>query len=255
MPGFGPAISLRLATQCRINEMAGTTLAAAVAAARPAMTRNPLVCGGTLLQPLHDAQVAHGAVAERLQCRLVGRAVVRRDGLFHAGEFGDDDTLLQARLVGRRGGAAREIASAERRDRRRRELGVGRKLVGIGDRAIAGDPVAFGHGNSVEAGAWRAKRILALPIAHFTVSTTCCWLSRFRSYRRESGTLRPSRRRRRGRQAGLLASVFSDSSRSTAATSWKCARHCSTPKMELRWMRISRRGASIATVERGDILN
>src|SRR5215204_7734219 len=46
-----------------------------------------------LLQPLDDAQVAHGAVAECLQRVLVGRAVVRRDGLFDAGEFRDDDAL------------------------------------------------------------------------------------------------------------------------------------------------------------------
>src|SRR5215211_691677 len=108
-----------------------------------------------LLQLLDDAQVAHRAVAECLQRVLVGRAVMRRDGFFHAGEFGDDDALLEARLVGRRGGAAREIAAAERRDRRRRELGVSGKLVGIGDYAIARDPVAFGHGSSVEV--WRAR--------------------------------------------------------------------------------------------------
>src|SRR6516225_11705685 len=99
-----------------------------------------------LLQPLDNAQVAHGAVAERAQRLPIGCAVMGGDGLLDARKFGNDDALAQARLVDHSGGAAREIAPAERSDRLRRELRVCGKLVGVGDRAIAGHPVCFRHG-------------------------------------------------------------------------------------------------------------
>src|SRR4051794_38004336 len=81
-----------------------------------------------LLQPGDNAQVAFGTVAERLQCVLVGRAVVGLIGLLHAREFGDDDAVLQPGLVRRGRHPPRHVLTAERRRCLRRELGVARKL-------------------------------------------------------------------------------------------------------------------------------
>jgi len=49
-----------------------------------------------LLQPLDNAQVAHGAVAERAQRLPIGCAVMGGDGLLDARKFGNDDALAQA---------------------------------------------------------------------------------------------------------------------------------------------------------------
>src|SRR5271166_3597385 len=100
----------------------------------------------SLLQPLDNAQVAHGAVAQRAQRLLVGGAVVGGDGPLDARELGNDDALALARFVGGGGGAAREIAPAEGSNRGARKRGVGGKLVWVGDRTIAGHPIAFRHG-------------------------------------------------------------------------------------------------------------
>jgi hypothetical protein len=69
-----------------------------------------------------DADVAHRAVAERLERLLVGGACIGGGGLLDAREFRDDDALFLPGLVGDGRRAAREIAPAERRDRRRRKL-------------------------------------------------------------------------------------------------------------------------------------
>src|SRR5262245_7134402 len=98
-----------------------------------------------LLQALNDADVAHGTVAERAQGFLVAGAVVAGDRLFEAGEFGDDQALLQPGFVGHARVTAAEIAHAERRERDGSELGVGGKLGGVLDLAISRDPVGFGH--------------------------------------------------------------------------------------------------------------
>src|SRR5262249_31735180 len=97
------------------------------------------------LQRLDDADVAHRAATERLERLLVGGACIGSRGLLNAREFRDDDALFLPGLVGGGGGAAREIAPAERRDRRRRKLRISGKLLRIGDRPIDGDPVRFRH--------------------------------------------------------------------------------------------------------------
>ena len=96
-----------------------------------------------LVQRLDDADVTHRAIAERLERLLVGGACIGGDSLLDAREFRDDDALFLPGLVsgGRR--AAREIASAKRRDRRRRKLRISGKLLRIRNRAIDGDPVGF----------------------------------------------------------------------------------------------------------------
>src|SRR5262245_26720471 len=98
-----------------------------------------------LVQRLDDADVTHRAIAERLERLLVGGACIGGDSLLDAREFRDDDALFLPGLVsgGRR--AAREIASAKRRDRRRRKLRISGKLLRIRNRAIDGDPVGFQH--------------------------------------------------------------------------------------------------------------
>ena len=53
-----------------------------------------------LLQPLDDADVAHGAVAERFERLLVFRAVMRSDRLFDRGEFAHHGTRIQTGLEG-----------------------------------------------------------------------------------------------------------------------------------------------------------
>src|SRR5436190_18794370 len=87
----------------------------------------------TLLQSRHDPHVALGAVAERLQRVLVARALVAGAGLLGAREFRDDDAVLQSGLVGVRRGAARQILAAERRGRLRRQFGIGREFLWIGN--------------------------------------------------------------------------------------------------------------------------
>ena len=49
-----------------------------------------------LLQALNDADVPHGAVAERAQRFLVAGAVVAGDRLVEAWKPGDDEALLQS---------------------------------------------------------------------------------------------------------------------------------------------------------------
>src|SRR5690349_443487 len=98
-----------------------------------------------LLQALNDADVAHGAVAERAQGFLVAGAVVAGDRLVEAGEFGDDQPLFHPGFIGRARVAAAEIAHAERRERHGSELGIGGELRGVLDLAIGRDPVGFGH--------------------------------------------------------------------------------------------------------------
>src|SRR5262249_5197658 len=97
---------------------------------------------------LHDPHVALGALAERLERRLIARAVVRGDGLRHAFPFGDHGALAEAMLVGLGGIAAHEEPTAGRLDRRPGKLGVGGERLGVGNGAIAGDPVSLGHGAS-----------------------------------------------------------------------------------------------------------
>ena len=55
---------------------------------------------GCLFQPLDDTDFAVGAVVERTERGLIGRAVMRGDGLFDAGKFRDDEALFQPRLEG-----------------------------------------------------------------------------------------------------------------------------------------------------------
>src|SRR5438105_3207119 len=76
---------------------------------------------------------------------LIGRAVMGSDRLLDAREFGNDDAFLQSGFIGGNSRTAREIAPAERSDGWRGELGVGGKLLGIGNRAVRGHPVAFCH--------------------------------------------------------------------------------------------------------------
>src|ERR1700731_5440964 len=77
----------------------------------------PPSCHETLIKPFDDADVAHGAVAERFQRILVSRALIGGDGLLDARELRHYDALLLASLKSRRRRAARQIAAAERRDR------------------------------------------------------------------------------------------------------------------------------------------
>jgi hypothetical protein len=92
---------------------------------------------GALLQPLDDAEIPLGGVVEHLQRRLIGRAVVTRDGRRHAVELDHHHALLDAGLVDLRRAAAREEARAGGGERRPGELGVFRHRIRIRDRAIA----------------------------------------------------------------------------------------------------------------------
>src|SRR5262245_16122691 len=65
-------------------------------------------------EALEDAEVALGAVAQRLQRFLVAGAVVRRVGLGEALELDQHRALAHALLVGLGGQAAREEFSAVR---------------------------------------------------------------------------------------------------------------------------------------------
>src|SRR5271168_493223 len=109
---------------------------------RPKTKPEPLA---SLLQSLDDADVAHRAVAERLERVLVGRTVIGRHRFLEAREFRDHDALFLAGLERGAGGAARDITRAEWRDGGRRELGVSGDFLRIGNRATAGDPIGFRH--------------------------------------------------------------------------------------------------------------
>src|ERR1700682_5387288 len=70
-------------------------------------------CHETLIKPFDDADVAHRAVAERLERVLISGALVGGDGLLDARELRHHDAFLLARLKGCRRRAASEIAAAE----------------------------------------------------------------------------------------------------------------------------------------------
>src|SRR6516165_9711559 len=91
-------------------------------------------------------RMSRTAPSECLERLAVFRAVVRGDRLLDAGEFRHHNALLPPRLEGGGRVAAREVSHAVFRQRSRRKLGVGGDLGGVLDFAIAGDPVAFGHG-------------------------------------------------------------------------------------------------------------
>ena len=86
-----------LSSRRRVTSTAAWGRGHVFAIARPALD---------LLQPFDNAQIAYSTIAERLQSVLVSGAVMCRDGLLDAREFGDDDPFLQAGLVGHGGGAA-----------------------------------------------------------------------------------------------------------------------------------------------------
>src|SRR5580704_15584616 len=105
----------------------------------------PPLCHETLIKPFDDADVAHGAVIERFERVLISRALVSGDGLLDARELRHHDALLLAGLEGGCRRAARQIAAAERRDRRRCQLRIGGAFLRIGTRAINGTPIALRH--------------------------------------------------------------------------------------------------------------
>src|ERR1700733_274557 len=92
---------------------------------------------------LDDAHVALGGIAQRDECRLVAGAVVRGDRLGDAGELDQDGALVDAGLIGLGSAAAGEELAAACGDRRAGQLGVLGKRSGVGDRAVAGDPVCL----------------------------------------------------------------------------------------------------------------
>ena len=88
-----------------------------------------------LIQSLDDADVAHRARwSRRFERVLIGRALVGGDGFLDAREFRHHDAFFLAGLEGGRGGAARQIAAAERRDRGRRQFGVSGEFLRVGNR-------------------------------------------------------------------------------------------------------------------------
>src|SRR6185503_7453669 len=102
-------------------------------------------------QALDDAEVALGAVAERLQGRLVVRRLVRGERLVHVVELDDDYALLHAELVGLGRRAAHDEPAARLLDRRRGELGVGGPFFLVADLAVGDDEITLGaHGSSSE---------------------------------------------------------------------------------------------------------
>ena len=90
------------------------------------------------LQPLHNPDIPHGAVAERLERGLIGGRVMAGDRGRDARPFRHHHALLLPGLEGLVGGGAAQVARAERRQRGAGELGVSRDLGGVLDLAIAG---------------------------------------------------------------------------------------------------------------------
>jgi len=103
------------------------------------------VLRATLLQPLDDAHITHGAIAECFQCCTVGGTFSGSDGFLYAWLFDNNDALFAAVLVSRYCIAARKNAGAERGNRGRAHLSVSRELLRIGNRMIAGHYIGFRH--------------------------------------------------------------------------------------------------------------
>ena len=98
------------------------------------------------LEALDNTQVAIGTVAERPQCLLVTRTVMRGNGLRQACKLNEYRALIEPILVGACRQPAREKAAARRLKRRGGELGVRSESLRIAYRTVRADPICGGHG-------------------------------------------------------------------------------------------------------------
>ena len=97
----------------------------------------------SVVNTFDDAQVALRRVAQSTQSGLVAWAVVGSDRLGEAVKFDQYGTLLDAALICLSGDTASEKAPTTRKDRRNSQFCVCFTCCGVGDRAIANDPICL----------------------------------------------------------------------------------------------------------------
>src|SRR5262249_40104777 len=93
-------------------------------------------------------RISRTAIAQRLQRRLIGWAVVRRHGAGDAVELNHHRTLVHSGLVGLCRHPAREKTAAPGLDRWSRERRVSGERLWIFHRAIGRNPICLRHGPS-----------------------------------------------------------------------------------------------------------
>src|SRR5688500_11870495 len=140
------------------------------------MPWTPAPCAGALsgtkcsAHALDDAEVALGAVAERLERLLVGGSVVRGHGLVDVVELDDHHALLHTELVHARWQRAHDEFAARLLYRRDRELGVRLPLRLVGDLAVGDDDIAFAHDFLLSGYILVPNRGFAMRVASFAAS-------------------------------------------------------------------------------------
>jgi hypothetical protein len=94
---------------------------------------------------IDDPQIAIGAIAQDAQRLLIGRAIMRGNGLCDAVELDEDRALVDATLVDLLRQSAREKAAARSLQRRSRQFGVGRDRCLIPNGPVCRNPISLGH--------------------------------------------------------------------------------------------------------------
>ena len=99
----------------------------------------------SVVDAFDDAHVALRRIAQDTECGLVVGAVVGGDRLGEAVELDQYSALIDTGVISLGGAAAREKAPTAGEDGRSGKLGVLVQCRGVGDRAIADDPLCLGH--------------------------------------------------------------------------------------------------------------
>ena len=100
----------------------------------------------SVVDAFDDANVALRSIAQDCECGLVAGAVVGGNRLSEAVELDQYGALINPDLISFGNTAAREVATATGENGRNGKLCIFFTRRGVVDRAIAHDPVCFGHG-------------------------------------------------------------------------------------------------------------
>lgn len=123
-----------------------------------------------------DAEVALDAVGEGGQRLLVGRTLVRRDGLLEAVELDQDGALGNSGVMRHDPTATDDGPTAPGPDGRTGQLVVSGQLLRVGNGAVRADPVALGHRTSsggMSGRDWLPSHCFGLSRSWLSSSTRC----------------------------------------------------------------------------------